>query len=166
MLGLIDLLNRDSTLHGVLAQQPLLDHVDAAKVLDAIDPAKDVDGFHPVNVGRLSTATGGLIPCTPPGCMLLLDSVLPELRGKHAVVIGKSNIVGKPITVLLLERECTVSITHIATEGLPEIVRTADIVVAAAGSPHLVRRDWIKPGAVAIDGGITRVAGEAGKSQI
>ena len=166
LLGLIDLLNRDATVHGILVQLPLPDHVDATKVLDAIAPAKDVDGFHPVNVGRLSTGTGGLVPCTPLGCMMLLDTVVDELRGKHAVVIGKSNIVGKPIALLLLERECTVSVTHIATQGLPEIVRTADIVVAAAGAPRLVKGDWVKPGAVVIDVGISRITDEDGKSRI
>lgn len=166
LLGLIDLLNRDPTVHGILVQLPLPDHIDSAKVLDAISPDKDVDGFHPVNVGRLSTGTGGLVPCTPLGCMMLLDSVVDELRGKHVVVIGKSNIVGKPIALLLLERECTVSVTHIATQGLPEIARTADIIVAAAGAPHLVRGDWVKPGAVVIDVGITRTEGPDGKSRI
>lgn len=166
LLGLIDLLNRDDTVHGILVQLPLPAHVEAGRVLDAIAPAKDVDGFHPVNVGRLSTGTAGLVPCTPLGCMVLLDSVIDEMRGKHAVVIGKSNIVGKPIALLLLERECTVSITHIATCGLPDIVRTADIVVAAAGAPHLVRGDWVKPGAVVIDVGITRIEDETGASRI
>ena len=166
LLGLVDLLNRDATVHGILVQLPLPDHVDAGKVLDAIHPGKDVDGFHPVNVGRLSTGTGGLVPCTPLGCMMLLDSVVDDLRGKHAVVIGKSNIVGKPVALLLLERECTVTVTHIATQGLPEIVRTADIVVAAAGAPRLVRGDWVKPGAVVIDVGITRTDGPDGKAQI
>lgn len=166
LLGLIDLLNRDATVHGILVQLPLPEHIDATRILDEIAPGKDVDGFHPVNVGRLSTGTGGLIPCTPLGCMILIDSVVPELRGKHAVVIGKSNIVGKPIALLLLERECTVSITHIATQGLPEIVRSADIVVAAAGAPDLVRGDWVKPGAVVIDVGITRVTEADGTIRI
>ena len=156
LLELIDRLNRDAAVHGVLVQLPLPDHIDAGKVLDAIDPAKDVDGFHPVNVGRLSTGSAGLIPCTPLGCMMLIDTVVGELRGKHAVVIGKSNIVGKPVALLLLERECTVTVTHIATRDLPAIVRTADIVVVAAGAPHLVRGNWVKPGAVVIDVGITR----------
>lgn len=166
LLGLIDLLNRDATIHGILVQLPLPEHIDATRVLDSVAPQKDVDGFHPVNVGRLSTGTGGLIPCTPLGCMMLLDTVLDDLHGKHAVVIGKSNIVGKPIALLLLERECTVSITHIATQGLPDIVRNADIVVAAAGAPNLVRGDWVRPGAVVIDVGITRVEGPDGKFMI
>ena len=166
LLDLIDDLNRDAGIHGILVQLPLPPGIDSAKVLDAIDPAKDVDGFHPVNVGRLSTGTGGLVPCTPLGCMMLIDTVVDDLRGRHAVVIGKSNIVGKPVALLLLERECTVTVTHIATEGLPHIVRTADIVVAAAGAPHLVRGDWIKPGAVVIDVGITRRDSEDGKAVI
>ncbi|MEE4452125.1 bifunctional methylenetetrahydrofolate dehydrogenase/methenyltetrahydrofolate cyclohydrolase FolD [Novosphingobium resinovorum] len=157
LLALIDDLNRDPAIHGILVQLPLPPHIDASRVLDAIDPRKDVDGFHPVNVGRLSTGTDGLVPCTPLGCMMLLDTVIDDFRGRHAVVIGKSNIVGKPIAMLLLERECTVTVTHIATQGLREIVRGADIVVAAAGAPLLVRGDWIRPGAVVIDVGITRV---------
>ncbi|NKJ41952.1 MULTISPECIES: bifunctional 5,10-methylenetetrahydrofolate dehydrogenase/5,10-methenyltetrahydrofolate cyclohydrolase [unclassified Novosphingobium] len=157
LLALIAALNADATVHGILVQLPLPAQIDAGKVLDAIDPAKDVDGFHPVNVGRLSTGTGGLVPCTPLGCMMLLDTVIDNYRGLDAVVIGKSNIVGKPVAMLLLERECTVTVTHIATQGLPDIVRKADIVVAAAGAPELVKGDWVKPGAVVIDVGITRV---------
>ena len=166
LLALIDRLNRDASIHGILVQLPLPTHIDGASVLDAIHPGKDVDGFHPVNVGRLSTGTGGLVPCTPLGCMMLLDTVVEDLRGKHAVVIGKSNIVGKPVALLLLERECTVTVTHIATEGLPAIIRAADIVVAAAGAPRLVRGDWIKPGSVVIDVGITRQQDADGKAMI
>ncbi|WP_347558869.1 bifunctional methylenetetrahydrofolate dehydrogenase/methenyltetrahydrofolate cyclohydrolase FolD [Robbsia sp. KACC 23696] len=161
---LIHRLNSDKTVHGILVQLPLPAHIDAAAMLDAIDPGKDVDGFHPVNMGRLSSGNEGLTPCTPLGCLMLLDTVIDELRGKHAVVIGKSNIVGKPVAMLLLERECTVTVTHIATRGLPDIVRHADIVVAAAGSPSLVRGDWIKRGAVVIDVGITRVQRADGKT--
>lgn len=166
LLALIDTLNCDETVHGILVQLPLPRHIDANRVLDAIDPGKDVDGFHPVNVGRLSTGNGGLVPCTPLGCMMLLDTVVSDFRGKHAVVIGKSNIVGKPVALLLLERECTVTVTHIATLGLADIVRAADIVVAAAGAPHLVRGDWIKPGAIVIDVGITRKPGDDGRAMI
>jgi methylenetetrahydrofolate dehydrogenase (NADP+)/methenyltetrahydrofolate cyclohydrolase len=166
LFDLVGTLNRDTSVHGILVQLPLPDHIDAARLLDAIDPAKDVDGFHPVNVGRLSIGAGALIPCTPLGCMMLLDTVVPDLRGKHAVVIGKSNIVGKPVALLLLERECTVTVTHIATQGLADIVRSADIVVAAAGAPHLVRGDWIKPGAVVIDVGISRRTGPDGRAVI
>lgn len=166
LLALIAALNADATIDGILVQLPLPAQIDAGKVLDAINPAKDVDGFHPVNVGRLSTGTGGLIPCTPLGCMMLLDTVVEDYRGLDAVVIGKSNIVGKPVAMLLLERECTVTVTHIATQGLPDIVRKADIVVAAAGAPELVRGDWVKPGAIVIDVGITRVTNPDGTTRL
>lgn len=166
LLALIAALNADTTIDGILVQLPLPAQIDAGKVLDAINPAKDVDGFHPVNVGRLSTGTGGLIPCTPLGCMMLLDTVVEDYRGLDAVVIGKSNIVGKPVAMLLLERECTVTVTHIATQGLPDIVRKADIVVAAAGAPELVRGDWVKPGAIVIDVGITRVTNPDGTTRL
>lgn len=167
LLALIDQLNSDPEVHGILVQLPLPAHINANAVLDRIDPAKDVDGFHPVNVGRLSTGGGeGLVPCTPLGCMMLLDSVISSFRGLNAVVIGKSNIVGKPVALLLLERECTVTVTHIATVGLPEIVRKADIVVVAAGHAGLVRGDWVKPGAVVIDVGINRVVQPDGSSRI
>jgi methylenetetrahydrofolate dehydrogenase (NADP+) / methenyltetrahydrofolate cyclohydrolase len=165
LLALIAALNADQDVHGILVQLPLPRRIDAAKVLDAIDPGKDVDGFHPVNVGRLSSGTGGLIPCTPLGCMMLLETVIEDFRGLKAVVIGKSNIVGKPVALLLLERECTVTVTHILTRNLAEIVRSADIVVAAAGSPGLVRGDWVKPGAIVIDVGINRISDD-GRSRI
>lgn len=166
LLRVIEALNADPAVHGILVQLPLPLHIDASRILDAIDPGKDVDGFHPVNVGRLSSGTGGLIPCTPLGCLMLLDTVVPELKGKNAVVIGKSNIVGKPVALLLLERECTVTVTHIHTVGLPDIVRTADIVVVAAGSPGLVRGSWVKPGAVVIDVGINRITLPDGASRL
>lgn len=165
LLALVAALNADDDVDGILIQLPLPPHIDSDLVLDAIDPKKDVDGFHPVNVGRLSAGMGGLIPCTPLGCMILLDSVIEQYRGLKAVVIGKSNIVGKPVAMLLLERECTVTVTHIATRNLPGIVRTADIVVAAAGSAALVRGDWVRPGAIIIDVGINRVEYE-GRSRI
>jgi len=166
LLTLIARLNADPRVHGILVQVPLPAHIDAGIVLGAIDPGKDVDGFHPVNVGRLSTGTGGLVPCTPLGVMMLLDSVLPRLNGLDAVVIGKSNIVGKPIAMLLLEREATVTVTHIETRGLADIVRKADIVIAAAGAPQLVRGFWIKEGAVVIDVGITRVLQDDGRTRL
>lgn len=166
LLTLIARLNADPSVHCILVQVPLPAPIDAAAVLGAIDPAKDVDGFHPVNVGRLSTGSAGLVPCTPLGVMVLLDTVLPELTGLHAVVIGKSNIVGKPIAMLLLEREATVTVTHIETRGLADIVRKADIVIAAAGSPRLVRGFWIKEGAVVIDVGITRIVQESGHTKL
>lgn len=167
LLALIDKLNNDPTVHGILCQVPLPAHIDTRLVLRSISPDKDVDGFHPVNVGRLSTGTGGIVPCTPLGVMILLQSVIDDMKGKDAVVIGKSNIVGKPVANLLLDAECTVTVTHIYTQGLPEICRKADIIVAAAGAPRLVKGDWVKPGAVIIDVGITRVLDEAtGKEQL
>ena len=166
LLTLIARLNADPRVHGILVQVPLPTHIDSGIVLGAIDPGKDVDGFHPVNVGRLSTGTGGLVPCTPLGVMMLLDSVLPDLTGLDAVVIGKSNIVGKPIAMLLLEREATMTVTHIETRGLADIVRKADIVIAAAGAPRLVRGFWIKEGAVVIDVGITRVLQDDGRTRL
>lgn len=166
VLALINELNADPLVHGILVQLPLPRHIDAARVLDRIDPEKDVDGFHPVNVGRLSTGTGGLVPCTPLGVMLLLDSVIDDYRGLNVVVIGKSNIVGKPVSMLLLEREATVTVTHIETRDLPDIARKADVIVAAAGAPQLVRGYWVKPGAVVIDVGITRVVDHDGNTRI
>lgn len=165
LLGLVAQLNVNPDVHGILVQLPLPKHIDAARVLDTIDPVKDVDGFHPVNVGRLSIG-GGLVPCTPLGCMMLLDRVIDNFRGLDAVVIGKSNVVGKPVALLLLERECTVTVTHIETRNLPSITSTADILVVAAGAPGLVRRDWVKPGAVVIDVGISRITGPNGKKRI
>jgi methylenetetrahydrofolate dehydrogenase (NADP+)/methenyltetrahydrofolate cyclohydrolase len=166
LLALIEDLNADSEVDGILIQLPLPRDLDAMLVLDCIDPAKDVDGFHPVNVGRLSTGTGGLVPCTPLGIMMLLDTVIDDYRGLNAVVIGKSNIVGKPVSMLLLEREATVTVTHIETRDLADVARKADIIVAAAGAPHLVRGYWVKPGAVVIDVGITRVNDQQGGARI
>jgi len=166
LLTLIARLNADPEVHGVLVQVPLPRHIDQRTVLGAIDPNKDVDGFHPVNVGRLSTGTGGIVPCTTRGVMILLESVIDDFVGKDAVVIGKSNIVGKPVAMLLLERECTVTVTHIYTENLPELARKADIIVAAAGAPELVKGSWVKEGAVIIDVGITRQLGEDGKEKL
>lgn len=166
LLALVHELNNDPTVHGILCQVPLPEHIDTRLVLRSISPDKDVDGFHPVNVGRLSTGTGGIVPCTPLGVMILLQSAIDDFKGKDAVVIGKSNIVGKPVANLLLDAECTVTVTHIYTQGLPDICRKADIIVAAAGAPRLVKGDWVKPGAVVIDVGITRVMGEDGKEQL
>jgi methylenetetrahydrofolate dehydrogenase (NADP+)/methenyltetrahydrofolate cyclohydrolase len=166
LIDLIDRLNGDGDIDGILIQLPLPPQIDAARVLDRIDPAKDVDGFHPVNVGRLSTGTGGLVPCTPLGIMKLLDSVVADYRGLDVVVIGKSNIVGKPVAMLLLEREATVTVTHIETRDLPDIARKADIIVAAAGAPHLVRGYWVKPGAIVIDVGISRIAQPDGSTRL
>lgn len=166
LLSEIDRLNADDGVHGILVQLPLPPEIEPLAVLDRIEPSKDVDGFHPVNVGRLSTGINGLVPCTPLACMLLLDSVIDDFRGKNAVVIGKSNIVGKPVALMLLERECTVSVTHIHTQDLPRIVSGGDIVVVAAGCPGLVRGGWVKPGAVVIDVGINRVSLDDGTSRI
>ena len=167
LLDLVHKLNADPAVHGILVQLPLPSHIAGDVILGAIAPQKDVDGFHPVNVGRLSTgAGGGLVPCTPLGCVMLLERVIDDFRGLKAVVIGKSNIVGKPAALLLLDRECTVTVTHIHTRGLPDIARSADIIIAAAGSPRLVRGDWVKPGAVVIDVGINRIALEDGTSAI
>lgn len=166
LLDVIAKLNENPSVHGILVQLPLPPQIDGHKVLDAIHPLKDVDGFHPVNVGRLSSGTGGLLPCTPMGCMMLLESVIKDFTGQQAVVIGKSNIVGKPVALLLLERECTVTITHINTRDLPIITRTADILVVAAGCPGLVRGNWVKSGAVVIDVGINRVVDDRGDMSI
>jgi len=166
LLRLIERLNGDPAVHGILIQLPLPPAIDAMLVLDRISPAKDVDGFHPVNVGRLSIGSGGLVPCTPLGIMMLLDSVIDDYRGLNVVVIGKSNIVGKPVSMLLLEREATVTVTHIETRELADVARKADVIVAAAGAPHLVRGYWVKPGAVVIDVGITRVADPDGATRI
>ena len=166
LLARIGDLNRDGSVHGILVQLPLPPHIDKAKVLLAIDPAKDVDGFHPMNVGLLAsdteTADGRITPCTPMGCMMLLTDELGSLEGMNAVVVGCSNIVGRPMAQLLLQARCTVSIAHIHTRDLPELVASADILVSAAGAPGLIKGSWIKPGAVVIDVGINRVPTEDG----
>jgi methylenetetrahydrofolate dehydrogenase (NADP+)/methenyltetrahydrofolate cyclohydrolase len=166
LLALIARLNADPKVHGILVQVPLPPHIDTGLVLRAIAPSKDVDGFHPVNVGRLSTGTGGIIPCTPFGVMKLLDTVFDDLTGLDVVVIGKSNIVDKPIAMLMLEREATVTVTHIETKDLPDICRQADVIIAAAGAPELVKGYWVKPGAVIIDVGITRQKTAEGKTRL
>jgi len=151
-------LNADDTVDGILVQLPLPKHLDTEAVVDAIDPAKDVDGLHPVNAGRLAGGkAGGLVPCTPLGSMLLLREVLPSLSGLEAVVIGRSELVGRPVAQLLLQADCTVTIAHSRTRDLPGVVRRADIVVAAVGRPRMVEADWLKPGATVIDVGINRM---------
>jgi methylenetetrahydrofolate dehydrogenase (NADP+)/methenyltetrahydrofolate cyclohydrolase len=157
LLALIADLNADVGIHGILVQLPLPGHIDSAAVLDAIDPDKDVDGFHVVNAGRLAIGLPGLVPCTPLGCIMMLKAELGDLTGLNAVVVGRSNIVGKPMAQLLLAESCTVTIAHSRTRDLPALCRTADIVVAAVGRPEMVRGDWIKPGATVIDVGINRV---------
>ena len=167
LLALVDQLNRDPAVDGILVQLPLPKQIDAQRVIEAIDPDKDVDGFHPVNAGRLATGLQGLVPCTPFGCLHLLRSELGNLSGKDAVVIGRSNIVGKPMALLLLGDSATVTVAHSRTKDLPDVVRRADIVVAAVGRPEMVKGDWIKDGAVVIDVGINRVPGaEEGKTRL
>lgn len=167
LLDLIGRLNADPGIHGILVQMPLPGHIDSATVLDAIDPAKDVDGFHVLNVGRLAVGLPALTPCTPQGAILLLRHTLGDLSGLEALVVGRSNIVGKPMAQLLLAESCTVTIAHSRTQNLPEVVRRADIVVAAVGRPEMVKADWLKPGATVIDVGINRVpAAEEGKTRL
>lgn len=157
LLGLIGELNADASVHGILVQLPLPGHINETRVLQAIDPRKDVDGFHAENVGGLSQGRDVLTPCTPAGCMRLLEDSMGDLSGKHAVVIGRSNIVGKPMAALLLKAHCTVTVVHSRSANLKELCRQADIVVAAVGRPRLVDADWLKPGAVVIDVGINRI---------
>ncbi|MEI4233879.1 bifunctional methylenetetrahydrofolate dehydrogenase/methenyltetrahydrofolate cyclohydrolase FolD [Roseovarius sp. D22-M7] len=157
LLALIDQLNADPAVHGILVQMPLPDHMDSASVINAIDPAKDVDGFHISNVGLLATGQKSMVPCTPLGCLMMLRDTLGNLSGLDAVVLGRSNIVGKPMAQLLLGESCTVTIAHSRTRDLAEVVKRADIVVAAVGRPEMVPGDWIKPGATVIDVGINRM---------
>jgi methylenetetrahydrofolate dehydrogenase (NADP+)/methenyltetrahydrofolate cyclohydrolase len=167
LLALVDSLNRDPAVDGILVQLPLPAHIDEAAVIAAIDPDKDVDGFHVVNAGRLAVGAQGFVPCTPLGCLMLLKDRLGDLSGLDAVVIGRSNIVGKPMAQLLVRESCTVTVAHSRTRNLAGVVRRADIVVAAVGRPEMVKGDWIKPGATVIDVGINRVAGtEPGKTKL
>jgi methylenetetrahydrofolate dehydrogenase (NADP+)/methenyltetrahydrofolate cyclohydrolase len=166
LLALVTAFNNDDAVDGILVQLPLPPHVDADKVLRAIDPAKDVDGFHPINVGLVATGTGGIVPCTPLGSMILLRSVRADLSGLNAVIVGRSNIVGKPMAQLLLKEGCTVTVAHSKTRDLPALVRTADILVAAVGRREMIRGSWIKPGAIVIDVGINRVPDDAGGSRL
>ena len=157
LLSLVERLNNDDRVDGILVQLPLPPQIDSNRVLAAIDPAKDVDGFHVINAGRLAVGLDAMLPCTPLGCLYLLKQLLGDLSGKDAVVIGRSNIVGKPMAMLLLGESCTVTIAHSRTRDLPDVVRRADIVVAAVGRPEMVGGDWIKPGATVIDVGINRL---------
>ncbi|HXH15316.1 MAG TPA: bifunctional methylenetetrahydrofolate dehydrogenase/methenyltetrahydrofolate cyclohydrolase FolD [Sphingomonas sp.] len=156
LLALVASLNADPAIDGILVQLPLPKHIDEQAVIAAIDPDKDVDGFHPINAGRLATGLPGFVPCTPFGCILLLKSVLPSLSGLEAVVVGRSNIVGKPMAQLLLRESCTVTIVHSRTKDVPAHIRRTDIVVAAVGIPQMIKGDWLKPGATVIDVGINR----------
>ena len=168
LLDLIDQLNRDPLVDGILVQLPLPDQIDTARVIAAIDPDKDVDGFHVINAGRLAIGDpAALVPCTPLGCLHLIKATLGDLSGMEAVVVGRSNIVGKPMAALLLGENCTVTLAHSRTRGLPEVCRRADILVAAVGRPEMIRGDWIKPGACVIDVGINRIpANEQGKTRV
>jgi methylenetetrahydrofolate dehydrogenase (NADP+)/methenyltetrahydrofolate cyclohydrolase len=162
LLTLVETLNQDPSVHGILVQLPVPDQIDPNAVIDAIAPTKDVDGFHVINTGRLATGQmddpdAAMVPCTPLGCRMMLEDRLGDLSGLNAVVLGRSNIVGKPMAALLTQASCTVTIAHSRTRDLPEICRSADILVAAVGRPHMVQGDWIKPGAAVIDVGINRV---------
>ena len=166
LLTLIKELNHDDAVDGILVQLPLPRLINADRVLRAIDPAKDVDGFHPINVGLVATGTGGIVPCTPLGSMMLLRSVRAELSGLNAVIVGRSNIVGKPMAQLLLKEGCTVTVAHSKTRDLAALARTADILVAAVGRREMIRGAWIKPGAIVIDIGINRVTDDGGSSRL
>src|SRR5690606_28234231 len=156
LLDRVNQLNRDDAIDGFLVQLPLPDGLDETEVIRTIDPAKDVDGFHPENVGALWSGLPGMVPCTPAGVMKLIETLDYDLTGKHAVVVGRSNIVGKPVAALLLARHATVTICHSRTQNLADVCRSADVLVAAVGRPRLIQGDWVKPGAVVIDVGINR----------
>ena len=166
VLGVVAKLNADPSIHGILVQLPLPKQVDEMAVLDAIDPAKDVDGFHVINTGRQAVGLPAMVPCTPLGCIMMLKDKLGELSGLNAVVVGRSNIVGKPMASLLLAESCTVTIAHSRTKDLPSVCRGADILVAAVGRPEMVRGDWVKPGATVIDVGINRIEKDDGKTKL
>lgn len=166
LLKLIGKLNADKNVHGILVQLPLPKTVDTDTVLESVAPEKDVDGFHPINAGLLASGRKGLVPCTPSGCLILLKETLGDLTGKHAVVVGRSNIVGKPMAQLLLQEHCTVSIAHSRTKDLAGLCREADILVAAIGKPEMIRGGWIKPGATVIDVGINRITSADGKTRL
>jgi methylenetetrahydrofolate dehydrogenase (NADP+)/methenyltetrahydrofolate cyclohydrolase len=166
LVALVDRLNADPAVDGILVQLPLPPQINERVIITRISPDKDVDGFHPVNAGRLAIGLHGFVPCTPLGCIKLIKGELGELSGKEAVVIGRSNIVGKPVAQLLLRENCTVTIAHSRTRDLPDVVRRGDIVVAAVGRPEMVRGGWIKPGATVIDVGINRIPGDEGKSRL
>jgi len=166
LLAVIAKLNADDRVDGILVQLPLPKHIDPQRVIDAIDPKKDVDGFHAQNVGHLWSGGTALVPCTPYGCLMLLRDTMPNLAGAEAVVLGRSNIVGKPMAALLLGENCTVTLAHSKSRDIPAILRRADILVAAVGRPEIVRGDWIKPGAIVIDVGINRIAAPGGQSKL
>jgi len=163
--GKIAALNADKSVHGILVQLPLPEHININKVIDAIDPLKDVDGFTYTNIGKLITMQDGLFPCTPQGCLELIKSVTPNISGKNAVVIGRSNIVGRPMSNILMNEDCTVTVVHLETKNPKEVARSADILVVATGVPHLVKEDWVKDSAIVIDVGISKVI-QDGKEKI
>src|SRR5205814_378165 len=165
LLALIATLNRDPAVHGILVQLPLPNSLHTETIINALDPAKDVDGLHPHNAGRLAGGFSALSPCTPLGCIILSKSVHPSLEGMNAIVIGRSNLVGRPLLQLLLNENATVTIAHSRSRGLPKLTRQADLVYAAVGKPEMVRGEWIKAGATVIDVGINRVPGADGKSR-
>lgn len=165
-LKLIEQLNSDPSVNGILVQLPLPPHIDADKVISSIDPDKDVDGFHVVNAGRLAVGMDGLIPCTPLGCIKLIKSYMDDLTGCNAVIVGRSNIVGKPLAALMLQEHCTVTVAHSRTRNLDQVCRQADILVAAVGQPEIVKGGWVKPGATVIDVGINRIESESGKTRL
>lgn len=166
VLALVNKLNADDTVHGILVQLPLPDQIDATKVIGTIDPAKDVDGFHIINAGLLATGQDALVACTPVGCVMLAKDRLGDLSGINAVVVGRSNIVGKPVAQLLLQENCTVTIAHSRTKDLPSVCRSADLLIAAVGRPEMIKGDWIKPGACVIDVGINRIETPEGKTRL
>ncbi|HTO84972.1 MAG TPA: tetrahydrofolate dehydrogenase/cyclohydrolase catalytic domain-containing protein, partial [Methylomirabilota bacterium] len=166
LLTLVDRLNKDPAVNGILVQLPLPKQIDPQAVINAIDPDKDVDGFHVVNAGRLATGGHGLVPCTPLGCLMLLKDRLGDLAGRRAIVVGRSNIVGKPMAQLLLGESCTVTIVHSKSRDLAGECRRAEIVIAAVGRPEMVRGDWIAPGATVIDVGINRIDAPGGKTKL
>ena len=166
LLNLVEHLNADPSVNGILVQLPLPDQIDSDKVISTIDPNKDVDGFHVMNAGRLTVGLDGLVPCTPVGCVVLLKSYLNDLTGCNAVIVGRSNIVGKPLAALLLREHCTVTIAHSRTRNLAEVCRQADILIAAVGRPGMVKGDWVKPGSTVIDVGINRIEGDSGKTRL
>lgn len=166
LVALVDALNADPSVDGILVQLPLPPQIDERVIISRISPDKDVDGFNPVNAGRLATGLHGFVPCTPLGCLRLLQAELGDLSGLDAVVIGRSNIVGKPMALLLLRESCTVTVAHSHTRDLPSVVRKADIVVAAVGRPEMVKGDWLKPGATVIDVGINRLPTDDGKGRL
>ena len=166
LIDKIEELNNDDSIHGILVQLPLPDHIPEIDIINTVSPEKDVDGFHAVNAGMLFAGEGTMVPCTPLGCLIMLKEIVGDLEGKKALIIGRSNIVGKPMAHLLLHENCTVTLAHSKTKNLKEECQAADIIVAAVGKPELVKGDWIKEGAAVIDVGINRTTNEEGKTQL